>query len=511
MKTNFCLHLPLLLLLASFTFADERPNIVIILADDLGYGDTQPFNPDSKIATPNFNQLAKEGLMFTDAHSGSGVCTPTRYGLLCGRYAWRTRLKRGVLGGYSKPLVDVEQQTFAGQLQKAGYHTHVIGKWHLGLGWQWRDQEPDNINFFGIAGDANSVDYSKPLTDGPLDHGFSSCYLFPASLDMSPYVFIKDRQVEMAPTKVMDGKKFPDFYRKGETYEGFRVEDVLNLLTTKAEEYIAEQAKTESPFCLYFPLTAPHKPVSPSENFVGQTMLGPYGDFITEVDATVGRVMKALAANGVAENTLLIVTSDNGSFMYSRSDATDHVADKTKQQFHPDNHRANGPLRGTKADVFEAGHRVPYYVRWPNGMAKELVGTKDETTICHTDIMRTICALGKAEFDPVASPDSFDYSPILKGGSMDRPPVINHSANGTFAIRDGQWKLVLGSGSGGREKPSGKPFSKPYQLYKLDNDLAEKNSLLEAETDRVKAMKDAFWQIAGDDAEVPEQRTQKQN
>lgn len=481
----------------------EKPNIIVILADDLGYGDTQPLNEQSKIPTPSFNRLAREGMVFTDAHSGSGVCTPTRYGLVCGRYAWRTRLKSGVLGGYSKPLIDANQQTFAGQLSKVGYHTHVIGKWHLGLGWQWKDDLPKNINHFGIAGKPGAVDYSKPLTDGPLDHGFSSCYLYPASLDMSPYVFIKDTQVETVPNRIMEGKPFPEFYRKGETYDSFRVEDVLGKLTRQAQDFIVQRTQEKQPYCLYFPLTAPHKPVSPSKDFVGNTKLGPYGDFITEVDWAIGQVLKTLDETGTADNTLIIVTSDNGSFMHTRDNQPDdHVTNNRIQGFLRENHTANGPLRGTKADVWEAGHRVPFYVRWPNKMADDRKSSKCDTTICLTDVLATVCTVGGAEFEATASPDSFDFSALLLDSTkntVNRPPVINHSSSGMFAIRDGSWKLVLGNGSGGRQQPKGKRFTRPYMLFDLSNDLGEQRNVIEEHSERAERMEKALFEIGGSD------------
>lgn len=464
---------------APATSADERPNIVVVLADDLGYGDVQPNNPNSKIPTPTFARLATEGVNFVDAHSGSGVCTPTRYGLVCGRYCWRTHLKRGVLGGYSKPLIASDQQTIGQILQSAGYHTCCIGKWHLGLGWHWNDELPNNLNNFGIAGEAGAVDYSKPITDGPTNHGFDTCYIIPASLDMSPYVFIKDDRVNQIPSKVIDGVKFPKFYRKGEISPDFTHIDCLGDLADQACTYIETQSKTDDPFFLYFPMPAPHKPVIPTPKFQGKTKLGPYGDFVAQVDATVGRIIKTLDESNVADNTLLIVTSDNGSFMhrYDGPDKKDHVEDESIQGFQSKNHTANGPLRGTKADVYEAGHRVPFFCRWPG---KIPANSKADKTICLTDILATAAAASKSEFDKQKSEDSFSFLNSAIGKTPDgRPAVINHSSAGTFAIRHGQWKLVLGSGSGGRLQPKGKAFERPYQLFELSNDLGEQNNLID--------------------------------
>ena len=297
--------------------SSERPNIVIIMADDLGYGDVQPLNPRSKISTPNFNQLATQGMTFVDAHSPSAVCTPTRYGVLCGRYPWRSRMKRGVLGGYSEPLIEKDRQTIASVLKAAGYRTACVGKWHLGLGWQWKQDLPQDINNMGIAGGkAGMVDYTKPLTHGPTTLGFDTCHIIPASLDMSPYVFIHDDRVTRIPDQILPAKKFPAFYRRGELAADFKMADVLDVLTNQACKFIRDSAKTDQPFFLYYPLSAPHKPVLPHKRFAGKTKFGPYGDFITQVDWTIGQVLKALDESAVADNTLLIVTSDNGSFMY---------------------------------------------------------------------------------------------------------------------------------------------------------------------------------------------------
>ncbi len=487
-----------------------QPNIVVVLCDDLGYGDVQPNNPESQIATPSFNRLAKEGVNFTDAHSGSGVCTPTRYGLVCGRYAWRTHLKRGVLGGYSKPLIDQSQQTIGQVLKKAGYTTGCVGKWHLGLGWQWRENLPKNINNFGIAGGKGMVDYSKPLNDGPNQHGFDYSYIIPASLDMSPYVYIENDAVTSQPNKVIPGKGFPAFYRKGEIADDFKIIDTLDHLTEKATNYIAENAKRDQPYFLYVPLPAPHKPVIPTESFQGKSNLGQYGDFIMQVDDSVGRIIQAIDDSGERDNTFLIVTSDNGSFMhrYDKKEAKDHTDQSNIQGYRPENHRPNGPLRGTKADVWEAGHRVPFFVRWPQADNKI---QEVRHTICHVDILATAAQLAGAEFDKTMSPDSYSFLDSTNGkDSKVRPPVIHHSAGGMFAIRHGNWKLVLGSGSGGRAQPKGKPFEKPYHLFDMSKDIGEKDNLIADHPEIEKQLTKMFEQIAdGDQFPVKSKPTQK--
>ena len=479
---------------ANFVYG-ERPNIVVILADDLGYGDVQPLNPDSKIETPNFNQLAKAGMTFTDAHSPSAVCTPTRYGLMCGRYCWRTRLKRGVLAGYSKPLIEAERQTIATVLKASGYKTGCVGKWHLGLGWQWKDNAPKDINNMGIAGGKPMlVDYEKPLTHGPNTLGFDFSYIIPASLDMSPYVYIRNHKVTAIPDDVIAGRKFPAFYRKGEIADDFEIDGVLDRLTEQACGFIADSNK-DQPFFLYFPLSAPHKPVLPHERFKGKTELGPYGDFVTQVDWTVGEIMKALDEKQVADNTLLIVTSDNGSFMNRfENKKEDHSQDSKVHGFHPDNHTANGPFRGTKADIWEAGHRVPFFAHWPEKIKGD---SKCDETICHTDLLATAAAITNQKFDQESALDSFSFLELLNGEKRERPPVIHHSAGGMFAIRSGNSKLVMGNGSGGRQKPKGKPFEGPFRFFDLSDDQSEKNNLIDSRQPEADELLHEFIKISG--------------
>ena len=475
----------------------DRPNIVVVLCDDLGYGDVQPLNPKSKIATPAFNQLAKQGITFTDAHSPSGVCTPTRYGLICGRYCWRTRLKQGVLGGYSKPLLEDDQQTIATVLRSGGYRTGCVGKWHLGLGWQWKSDLPDNINYFGIAGKPGSVDFVLPIDDGPQEHGFDYSYIIPASLDMSPYVYVENGKVTSIVTKTIDGRKFPAFYRKGEIAEDFEIIETLRHLTGKATDFIRRESKTDQPYFLYVPLPAPHKPVIPEPEFTGKSNLGPYGDFILQVDDSIQSIVDAIDSSGSAENTLLIVTSDNGSFMNRlKEDVEDHVDKKFIQGFRPENHLANGMLRGTKADIWEGGHRVPFLVRWNRRRA----GETEAKTICLVDILATAAEVGQATYQRSKSPDSHSILPLIDGSrQFERPPIIHHSSGGMFAIREGKWKLVLGNGSGGRQKPKGKKFERPYFLANLTTDPSETENQIKTFPDIARTLERKFELIADGD------------
>jgi arylsulfatase A-like enzyme len=423
------------------------------------------------------------------------------------------------LGGYSKPLIATDQQTIGSVLQAAGYHTGCVGKWHLGLGWQWKAKSPNNINNFGIAGERGMVDYAQPITDGPTHHGFDESYIIPASLDMSPYVYIKNDRVTEIPEKVIDGVNFPKFFRKGEISSDFKHVDCLSHLMEKANEFIREQAKTDKPFFLYFPMPAPHKPVIPMQDFEGKTELGSYGDFVAQVDWTVGEVMKTLDEAGVEDDTLLIVTSDNGSFMhrYDDEETKDHLDDEKVQGYRAANHQPNGKLRGTKADVYEAGHRVPFFVRWPN---KTRSNDSSDKTICHTDILATAAEVAGATFDTPNSEDSFSFlQSALSSPTREltpRPMVINHSANGMFAIRHYQFKLIFGDGSGGRQKPRGQAFKKPYQLYNLEEDLGEAKNMLDEnpntvhKADLVEIMTNKFEELAhGDQISPPKKKPNK--
>ncbi len=442
------------------------PNIVFILADDMGYGDIGIYNPGSKIPTPFLDRLAQEGMRFTDAHSGSGVCTPTRYGLVTGRYSWRTRLKRGVLWPPDdKPLIDPERLTVAGLLKRADYHTACIGKWHLGIEWG-RDEQGE-------------VDFNLPLLFGPTDVGFDEFFGIAGSLDMIPYVFYHNRTPSQEVTEVQAGLPFPRFIREGPRGKYFDPGRALDELTEQAVTYIDTHASDDSPFFLYFPLTAPHKPVWPTERFAGRTVLGPYGDFVHQVDWTVGQVLQALDRNGVRDNTLVFFSSDNGSYMYAwPQDEPDHTDDPGIQGFHPQAHKANGQWRGTKADIWEGGHRVPFIVRWPG---KVEPGTQCDLTICLTDFMATCAEVVDLPLAEDVAEDSFSLLPLMlgKGWSVPRAPVIHHSSSGMFSLREGKWKMVFGSGSGGREKPVGKPFEKPYSLFDLENDPSERENVIE--------------------------------
>lgn len=451
----------------------QKPNIVYILADDLGYGDPGCYNPQSKIPTPHMDQLAEEGMRFTDAHSPSAVCTPTRYGILTGRYSWRTRLKSGVLWGYSRPLISEDRMTVASYLKDKGYHTGAIGKWHLGLGWGLKDPSQglwENTDESEMQYSGENIDYTKPIEGGPTDRGFDYFYGIPASLDMDPYVYVENDKVVQHPSDRTPGSTRDSlgFWREGPISPDFTFEGVLPTITDKAVAFIENHGSHNGnqPFFLYFPLNAPHTPWVPVDEVRGTTNVGKYGDFVYQVDQTVGKVLEALEKQGLKENTLIIFTSDNGSH-------EDHIPEAS-------GHDANGPLKGQKADIWEGGHRVPFVARWPGHIP---AGSLSDQTVALSDLLATVAAIFDEELPEDAGEDSKNILPALTGDNLDDPlhqTTIHHSLDGMFALRMGDWKLIEGRGSGGFTDPGriepgeGEPEG---QLYNMAGDLSEQNNL----------------------------------
>jgi arylsulfatase A-like enzyme len=447
------------------------PNVVLILADDLGYGDVRAFNPDGKIATPHVDRLAREGVRFTDAHTGSAVCTPTRYGLLTGRNAWRTRLQSGVLWGESAPLVEPRRLTLASLLKARGYHTVAIGKWHLGLGWS---ALPGASPSTDTQNQVEWIDYSKPLTGGPLAVGFDRFFGIPASLDMPPYLYVVDDRVGNLPAARLPGadERDPAFHRPGIASQGFRVESVLPDLTARAVAYIRERGRErERPFFLYLPLSAPHTPVAPTPEFAGRSGIGPYGDFVMQTDAAIGQMLAALDETGLSRDTLVIVTSDNGPA------PAGGIAEALRR-----GHDAAGGWRGHKADLYEGGHRVPFVVRWP-GVTP--AGTTSSRTIGTVDVFATLAEIVDRPLPSDTGEDSVSFAPALRDpavGDARGAGLVMHSVTGAFAVRDGRWKLLLAPGSGGWSDPlPGSPEEKGLpltQLYDLEADPKETRNLV---------------------------------
>ncbi|MFK7846526.1 MAG: arylsulfatase [Rhodothermales bacterium] len=431
----------------------ERPNVVIILADDMGYGDPGAYNPDSKIPTPHMDRLAAEGMRFTDAHSPSGVCTPTRYGLLTGRYSWRTHMKKGVTRGYSPNLIDTTRTTIAKLLKNEGYATGIIGKWHLGIGNEER------------------LDYSKRLSPGPRTHGFDYFFGIAASLDMVPYLFVENEMALELPTDSVGPSGYEyggPYWRPGPIAPSFKHIDVHPTITTKAVEFIDVHMENaaDQPFFLYVPLAAPHTPWLPTENFQGISQAGGYGDFTAEVDWTVGQVIETLERQGIADNTLIIIASDNGSFWIQDDiDRYDHLS--------------NLNLRGIKADIYEGGNRIPFIVRWPEMIE---AGTVSDHLVSLVDVMATLADIVDVELPANAGEDSYSILPELLAQEplTTRQDLIMHSSEGMFAIRKGDWKLIEGLGSGGFTLPKfvePAPGEPAGQLYNLADDLQETTNL----------------------------------
>ena len=470
------------------------PNIVYILADDMGYGDVSCLNPGCKIPTPNMDRLASGGMIFTDAHSGSAVCTPTRYGILTGRYCWRSRLESGVLWGYSRTLIPKNRMTVASLLKQHGYATACVGKWHLG--WDWATT---NGTIFSDRSDepGESVDYTKPVSGGPLDLGFDSFFGIPASLDMLPYVYVENDRVVEAPTTTIEGTQGRRFYRGGPIAPGFNHEEVLPKCTQKAVAFIDDHAKTRSsdPFFLYFPLNAPHTPILPTEDFHGKSGIGPYGDFVMQCDWTVGQVMQALERHNMTENTLFIVTSDNGC-----SPMAD-FEDLARQNHHPSYH-----FRGYKADIYEGGHRIPYITRWPE---KITPGSTCADTICLTDLMATVAAILGYDLPDNAGEDSVSILPDLLGKSAGpvREATVHHSIDGSFSIRQGKWKLEFCPGSGGWSFPTPAEVLKldlpRIQLYDLEQDIGEKINVMDQHPKVIEHLTELITKYVNDGRSTP--------
>ncbi len=448
------------------TFEAMYPNVVLIYTDDQGYGDVSALNPEAKFKTPNIDRLVHEGMTFTDGHCSDTVCTPSRYGLLTGRYSWRTRLKSGVFGAEGECLIEDGRMTLASLFRDHGYRTAMVGKWHLGM------------VFDGKVGDR---DWSRPFTDGPIEKGFDYFFGIPASMNYGVLTYLEaDRLLKPAdlwtakkPGKVVHDRAsyriMPPYEKeplqKGQPLEvagDFVDEKVLEVFTTKAIEWIeagTRVAGRKKPFFVYLPLTSPHKPVCPQQRFEGKSQAGAYGDFMVETDHWVGEILKALKRLGVDRETMIVFTSDNGP-------ENTYAARKEMYQ-----HSSAGIYRGGKRDLYEGGHRVPFIIRWPE-MVK--AGTRWNGPVCQTDLLATFGEMMGIGLPPNAGEDSESFWNVLQGKPEKqgaRAPLVHHSASGHFAIRDGDWKLNMGRGSQGNK--AAKNGESPVELYNLKADPSE--------------------------------------
>jgi arylsulfatase A-like enzyme len=446
------------------------PNIIFVLADDMGYGDPSCYGA-TRITTGNMDRLAREGMRFTDAHSSSAVCTPSRYSALTGRYCWRTRLQAGVLWGHSFPLIEPERPTTASLLREHGYATAYIGKWHLGLGWAFSGEgEPEWDE------DGSNIDYSRPLSASPLDHGFDRFFGISGSLDMPPYCFIEDYETVGIPDREKD--PYNAQQRKGLMVEGWCDDEVDVTFAAKAVDFIEGQcaAHPGQPFYLHLATSGPHRPCMPPEFARGATHAGPRGDMVWMVDWVLGQVMDALDRLGIADETLLILTSDNGA----------RPADVDGNTY---GHKSCGDWRGQKADIWDGGHREPFIARWPGRIP---AGSTCGELVCLSDLIATCAEVVGAGLPEGAAGDSISMLPLLLGrGPAARESVVHHSGGGMFGVRQANWKLILGTGSGGFSDPRGErlePGQPGGQLYDLRSDPGESRNLWPERSDVVEKL-----------------------
>jgi arylsulfatase A len=442
--------------------ASPRPNIVFVFADDMGYGEVHALNPErGKIPTPNLDTLVSQGMTFTDAHTSSSVCTPSRYALLTGRYNWRTRLQKGVTVGNDDPLIAADRLTVAKLLKEHGYNTGIVGKWHL------------NYNYEGdFHGKKSKKDPQRPgfllsvapvgtrIPDGPLTRGFDSFFGFHHAREMSSLV------------------------RDDRIIEEIDVIEMLPRLTESAVEFIdsrAADAKAGKPFYLYFALSSPHTPIVPSKEWQGKSGLGDYGDFVMQTDGSVGAVMEALDKHGLRDNTLLIFSADNGTSKAAGIPALQ------KQGHYP-----SANLRGSKADIWDGGHRVPFIVRWPAGGVK--AGSETGHLVCLADFTATCAEMLEKKLPKTTAEDSYSFFPVLNGRPVEKPreAIVHHSISGRFAIRRGKWKLLLCPGSGGWSSPKDNEALKQglpeIQLYDMVADIGEQDNLAQDKPELVEEL-----------------------
>ena len=477
--------------LSSAVFAAApRPNILIILADDLGYGDVQCYNPErGKIKTPHIDRLASQGMRFTDAHTSSGVCSPTRYALLTGRYHWRTRLQSGIVEHLGPPLIAPDRLTIAGLAKQQGYQTACIGKWHLG--WDW-NIPADQRDLF-VPGRTVSppvteahraawnVFYARPIAGGPTTRGFDE-YFGTDVPNQSPYCFIaNDRTIGIPavflPLPLLKGQLAGI---AGPALPDWKLEGILPALGDRAADFITRQTKARQPFLLYLPLTSPHTPIAPNAEWQGKSGLGPYADFVMETDALVGRVLAALEQSGVADNTLVLFTSDNG--------CAPHAYAEMKAKGHP----SSGPLREFKTSVYEGGHRVPFVLRWP-GVVKP--GTISRQLVHQADMIATLANLFGTTLPANAAEDSFSLLPLLRG--EDRPVrehAVSCAASGIPSLRHGPWKLVMAADA---------QAGTAVQLYHLDDDIGEARNVAADKPELVATMRATLERFIRDGRSTP--------
>ena len=471
--------------------ASDKPNVVIILADDLGYGDVSVNNPMARTKTPNIDRLAQRGIRFTDAHAGGAVCTPSRYGLITGRYFFRAPNQNG-RWGYLSPTIEAGRETIGSMMQKAGYTTACIGKWHLGLNWQLKNKtEPQFPDVAALR--HTNTDFSAGITGGPNALGFNYAFILPGSLDMPPYVYVKNSAV-VDPTIQLTSELYPPgsdeiiyawdttytsspgdvyrgrgvWWRNGEMSKSFSVENCLDQIVDEGLSFITNHTRNnaDKPFMLYLPLTGPHTPWVPNARFKGTSELGMYGDFVSQVDHVVYQVTQTLKELNIEDNTLLIFASDNGA----------HWSEEDIQQY---GHQSNWNRRGQKGDIWDGGHHVPLLVKWPS---KIKAPAEYHGVVSLVDVMATLADMTGQQIDERFAEDSFSFWNVLNGNYTHpvREHIIYISSTGKLAIQKNGWKLIDGLGSCGFTKPSTVPQIEngpKGQLYHLTKDPLETTNL----------------------------------
>lgn len=473
---------------------NKRPNIVIIYADDMGYGDLNCQNPKSKIPTPNLDQLAADGMRFSDAHSSSGICSPSRFALLTGSYHWRRQ--HGIVGAFGKPFFHDTDITLPQVLSNNGYATACIGKWHLGWNWEFKNPPSGEVMQWGKMRTfyaPSDIDWSKSITGGPLDRGFNY-YFGDGTINFPPYTWVENDRIVEPPTEDMDinnvgfdTKEGQWEFRPGPKVKDWNPYDVLPTLTEKVVSWIDEQ-KEGKPFFLYFALPSPHAPIIPNESFDGKSNAGAYGDFVVQTDWVAGQVLNTLKDKGMEDNTIVIFSADNGAEAYAWKRAEKY------------GHFSMGNFRGLKRDVWEGGHHIPFIVKWPGKIEK---GSLSKEVISQVDIMETLAKMVNINLPEGSAPDSYDFSSVMRGNEYESPlreATVHNTFDSKWGIRKGKWLYINASSGGHRELPESfkqltgyQDFESEALLFDMENDSEQRINLFESNPDQVNAL-DALLQ-----------------
>ena len=477
----------------------KQPNVLILYADDLGFGDLGCYNKESRIPTPNLDRLASESVRFTDGHSSSGICTPSRFAMLTGRHHWRDF--HGIVNAFGDSVFKPERLTLPEMLKEKGYKTAAIGKWHLG--WNWDAIRNKEVRATTVQDGRRkkqqlgpeAFDWTKSIPNGPLDHGFDY-YFGDTVINFPPYCWIENDKVVKAPDTLMQTGKWKKIKeggwecRPGPMVTGWDPYQNIPTTTKKGVKYIKEAANAEEPFFLYFAYPAPHAPIIPNDEFDGKSKAGPYGDFVYETDHSIGQLLQALTDSGQAENTLVIFSADNGPehYAYARDVKFDHWSAH--------------PFRGLKRDAYEGGHHVPFMIKYPG---VTMAGTVNDALVSQIDIMATLASVVGYDLpEKNAAEDSHDLLPLLKGEAKSiRTSHVHNTFDHTWAFREGDWVLITGkSGHHSRvtkewlkKHDYPKTESKQARLFNLREDIGQRNDLAAKHPEKVRSMKASLAQI----------------